>query len=681
MDLQQLQLSENAQALASEAIASAKATAERDALKGNLAAYVRRCWQAARDARQTTGVELRMQQSLRQRKGEYDPEKLAAIRQTTGSEIYMMITSVKCRSATAWLRDVLSGTGTEKPWTLEPTPLPSLPMQAEQGLRARMAAEVGAAVASGLYPTREQVMERMEVARRQLQNLLEEKARHDAQATEKALDDVLTEGGWHKAMELLLDDLVTFPAAVMAGPLLRRKHVLEWAQTPEGWEARPTTVIKEEWERVSPFDFYPDPNATDIDDGYMIRRHRLSVSDIDAMRGSPGYDDEALSEVIAAHGRGGLREWLTLDQRTGEAETTQNEADWTAPIDAIEFWGAVPGVALREWGLADVADAASTYQANVWLIGGYVIKAVLNPDALGRKPFAKACYEEIPGSFWGNGVPDLIRDVQNVCNAAARAMVNNMGIASGPQVWVNVDRLPPGVKPTQLFPWKVWQTTSDEMGSTAPPMDFFQPDMHAAPLMAVFEKFSTLADEYSGIPRYMSGDNNVGGAARTASGLSMLMGNANKLMKHVVANIDRLVENSLQRLHLHLIHVRKDRTIRGDVRVVVRGALAVTVKDTMQMRRQELLTQTANPIDAQILGVEGRAELWRENLRGLGVNPDKVIPPTEVLLERAAQQAMAAQAAQAGAPGAPQLGAPTQAQPDPMMGANGGYPGDMGFNA
>ena len=46
--------------------------------------------------------------------------------------------------------------------------------------------------------------------------------------------------------------------------------------------------------------------------------------------------------------------------------------------------------------------------------------------------------------------------------------------------------------------------------------------------MAVFEKFSQLADEYTGIPRYMAGIEGASGAGRTASGMSMLMGNAGR---------------------------------------------------------------------------------------------------------------------------------------------------------
>jgi len=683
MDTNQMDLSESARALADEAIASAKAQSERELAISNLAEYVRRAWTAARNHKQRIGVEERMRKCLRQRRGEYDADKLAEIQKGGGSAIYMMITSVKCRAATAWLRDIMTGTGSDKPWTVSPTPVPELPPMTDQAIRQQLSAEVGLAVAQGIYPTPSDVQLRIEASKKQLRNLLEEKARIDSQDTERRLEDVLVEGGFNRAMDQVLDDLVTFPAAIVCGPMVRRRPTLQWVQSQDGWTVQSVDSLVEEYERVSPFDFYPDPDASNIEEGFMIRVHKLTTESLSALRGSPGYNDDAIKAAMDDHMRGGLKEWMTVDERTGEP-TMQNidQVEFSSTIDTIEFWGAVPGRALMDWGLTDgVTDEHLTYNANVWLIAGHVIKAVLNPDPLGKKPYAKGCYEEIPGSFWGNGVPDLIRDVQTVCNAAARAMVNNMGVASGPQVWINVDRLPPGEDITQMFPWKIWQTTSDAISSSAPPMDFFQPNSNANELMAVYEKFSLLADEYSGLPKYMAGDNNVGGAARTASGLSMLMGNANKLMKHVVGNIDRMLENVLQRTHLHLIYHKRDPLVKGDVKIVARGVLAVMVKDTMQLRRQELLTQTANPIDMQILGLDGRAALWRENLRGLGVNPDAVIPPPEVLKERQAAMQMQ-MAAQQDPMGGQQQQMPPDAQTDPMQSPmTGGYPGDMGLNA
>ena len=76
-----------------------------------LAAHVRERWDSARIAKRK--LEERMLQCLRQRNGEYDPEKLAEINEQGGSDIFVNLTSVKCRAATSWLRDTLMGSGAE----------------------------------------------------------------------------------------------------------------------------------------------------------------------------------------------------------------------------------------------------------------------------------------------------------------------------------------------------------------------------------------------------------------------------------------------------------------------------------------------------------------------------------------------------------------------------------------
>ena len=86
---------------------------------------------------------------------------------------------------------------------------------------------------------------------------------------------------------------------------------------------------------------------------------------------------------------------------------------------------------LIEWGLdeEEIEDEHREYDANVWIVGNYVIKAILNYDPLGEKPYAKTSFIKRPGAFWGSGIPEIIEDIQGVCNAAARALVNNMGIS------------------------------------------------------------------------------------------------------------------------------------------------------------------------------------------------------------------------------------------------------------
>jgi N-acetylglutamate synthase/N-acetylornithine aminotransferase len=81
----------------------------------------------------------------------------------------------------------------------------------------------------------------------------------------------------------------------------------------------------------------------------------------------------------------------------------------------------------------------------------------------------------------------------------------------------------------------------------------------------------------------------------------------------------------------------------------------MVAKESAQVRLNEFLIGTANPIDMQIVGLDGRAELLRHAVKRLDIpNPDKVVPSTSVIRERAQQQQM--QMAQQQAQQAPQAG-------------------------
>ncbi len=67
-----------------------------------------------------------------------------------------------------------------------------------------------------------------------------------------------------------------------------------------------------------------------------------------------------------------------------------------------------------------------------------------------------------------------------------------MAMASGPQVTVNVDRLPPGEELTAMYPWKMWQINDSQYGSSAPAIDFFQPNSNVHEIITVLDKFYQL---------------------------------------------------------------------------------------------------------------------------------------------------------------------------------------------
>lgn len=606
---------------------------QQDSVILGLASYLKECWDAARIAKQP--INDTMLAALRQRNGEYDPDKLGAIRKQGGSEVYMMITEVKCRAAESWLRDILMDTGTP-PWDMSPTPIPDLSPDNSAALQEAFTEQVMQIIQStGQAPTKTEMAEIREVVSQELRFRILQQAQMRVDKMKIKIDDQFAQGGWPEAFNEFITDLVTFPCAFVKGPIVRRQRHLGWAKGPDGKTiVEASERLAPEFERVSPFNIYPEPGITRINDGYIFELHQLSRMALSDLIGCPGYDDQAIRKVLED---GPSQSWLvepTEMQREEEERKYYTELRPTDMFDALEFWGKVSGAMLREWGMSEeeVPDEAREYDANVWLIGNYIVKAVLNYDPLGEKPYAKTSYIKMPGAFWGRGIPEIISDLQNICNAAARALVNNMGIASGPQVEVNLERIPPNEDITQMHPWKIWQVLNDPLGSSAPAVRFNQPNDNANTLMAVYERFSRLADDHSGIPSYITGDVDVRGAGRTASGLSMLMGSAGKGIRQVVMHIDSdIIMPIVERQFIYNMRYDEDESIKGDAEIIPRGAVNLAVKETVNLRRVEFLNATANEMDMQIMGPGGRAAILREIAKGLQMPVDEIIPSREKL--------------------------------------------------
>lgn len=630
-----------------------------------MTAYLRECWDAARIAKKP--IENIMLRAMRQRNGEYESDKLSQIREQGGSEIFMMITEVKCRAAESWLRDILLDQGTP-PWDLDPTTIPDLPPNAGAEIEQAFAQRVLQMLqAKGQAPTVDEMSELREMVAQDYRFRVLQEAQNRADKMKYRIEDQFEQGGWSDAFNEFITDLVTFPAAFVKGPIVRRQRTLGYNTASNGtMVVEPIERLGPEYERVDPFRIYPEPGITHINDGYIFEHHHMSRMELADLIGVPGYDDEAIRKVLEI---GNGQSWINEDVELQKEEEERKFYAYNSPtemFDALEFWGKVSGEMLRDWGLSDeeVPDAAREYDANVWVVGNYVIKAVLNYDPLGEKPYAKTSFIKQPGAFWGKGIPEIIEDIQSVCNAAARALVNNMAISSGPQVEVNLERIPPGEDITQLHPWKIWQTMNDPLGSSAPAVRFAQPDSRANELMGVYDRFSRMADDHSGIPAYVYGDLNVQGAGRTASGLSMLMGSAGKGIRQVVMHIDKdVIHPIVQRQFVYNMRYDPDDSIKGDVQVVAKGAINLAVKETVNVRRVEFLNATANPIDIEIIGTEGRAAILREVAKGLQMDVDEVVPSREKLAYR--QDTKAAMAAQQAAQ-QPEQPAPTPTTPSGM---------------
>jgi hypothetical protein len=626
--------------LQARAVASAQANApQQPEPPQGLASYIRGRYEIFRNHRNTAaGWSERLLSALRTFNGQYDQSQIQEIRRFGGSEIFARIIAQKCRAASSLLRDIYLSQ--DRPWGLRAPADPQIDSAVIQQIDTLLQQEeMQVTQHIGRPPNGADVAKRRTLLMSSAADAAKAKATKQARASEDRLEDMLRAGGFYHALAEFLVDLPIFPFAVIKGPVVKVVPTVKWP--PGGGQPTVQMLPTLTWNRVSPFDFWFTPGVADIANAECIEKLRLTRAELNDLLDLPGYDVNQVRMVLDEYGRGGLYDgWDSTDAERATLENKENPA-WnrSAMITMFEYNGNVQGRMLQEYGLA-VPDELRDYSVQCWMVGSHVIKCHLNPSPRQRHPYFMTSFEKVPGTPVGNGLTDLLADVQQAANATLRALINNMSIASGPQVVINDDRMTPDEQNADLYPWKRWHARNDPLGSNGqPPVEFFMPTMNAGPLMQAYQEFISISDEVSAIPKYMGGSGqNGGGAGRTASGLAMLMGNAAKILQTVSANIDRdVIEDALLQLVDLVLLTDTSGLLTGEEKVSVLGVSVAVQRETVRQRQIEFLQATMNPSDMKIIGLKGRASVLRAVSTTIGLNGEEVVP-SEDQIERMVQQ-------------------------------------------
>jgi hypothetical protein len=583
------------------------------------------------------GWSERLLAALRAFNGVYDATKLADIKQFGGSDVYAKLIAMKCRGATSLLRDVYLSP--DRPWGLDAPEDPAVPDAIMQSISRLVQAEMQQVGQSGQPPDLNAIRDRTAQLVEAARQAAKKKATDQAKIAEDKIDEMLIDGKFYEALAEFLVDLPLFPFACMKGPVVKIVPAVTWVN------GRATVVQKPRlfWARTSPFDVWWTPGVADIESANVIERSRLTRADINDLLDLPGYNQIEVGKVLEEYGSGGLNDnWDMTDAERAVQESRENPwVNRSGMISCLEFNGNVQGKMLIDYGLPQqmIPDPRRDYMVQAWLIGTHVIKAQLSPSPRKRHPYFITSFEKVPGTPVGNALPDILSDVQEVANATLRSLVNNMSMASGPQVTVNDDRLARDEDGESMYPWKRWHVVSDPMANnTQEPISFFQPNSNAQELLTIFQQFNSMADDLSAIPRYMNGQS-PGAAGRTSSGLAMLMGNASKILQTVAANVDRDVFSPLlMNLFDMIMLTDTSGLLNGEENIRVMGVQVALQRETQRSRQLEFLQITANPMDQQIVGVKGRAAVLRSVSQTIGMDGSEIVPTDDQLDQMQKQQ-------------------------------------------
>ena len=575
-------------------------------------------------------------EDLRAFMGQYDPDVLSKI-QSKGdrSQVYVGLTRTKVLAAYSRITDLLFQPG-QKFFSIEKTPLSKQPL-VEQELAEKAALEIQqAAEQVGTAGIEELVMARLSELTEEIEAETEQRVKNMEEAI---LDQALENNLEGKMKDAIMEQVIFGTGAMKAGTLrIEKDH--KWIKGDEGFNLIYEENAMPEMEAVSIFDLYPDPHATSVDDMRDIfRRHIISRAEFNALKDYPGFNVDLINECIEMNPEGNHDEAQHEVDRRNIANVNDSNTN-TEKFEVLEFWGSLNGHDLKDAGVefGEDDDLSMEYDANIWMVSGKVIKAQLNPLPGGVIPYFIFPYEKNPHAFWGTGVPRMMRDSQATMNAATRIYLDNVALSSGPMVEVNTDIMASGEDPTELYPWRVFLREGGD--GNQPMVRFYQPQSNSPALVSVIELFRRFADETTALPSYTHGQTQSS-LNRTATGISILMSNANIVLKSVIKNIDDfLTKPMIRSLYDWNMTWNENENVKSDMRIVAKGSTALIQKEVQSQRLLQFLSLINNPLDAQMVD---REKLLTDIAKSLDIDPDEVIKSQkEMMDEQALQQAILA---------------------------------------
>jgi hypothetical protein len=449
-------------------------------------------------------------------------------------------------------------------------------------------------------------------------------AKSAARLMEKLIHDQIEESNGSSELRNALFESALFGTGVVKGPFNHNKTLSRWEKDEDTGERtyNPLFVRVPRIEFVSIWDFFPDPNATTMDDcEYTFHRHKMNRSQLRGLAKLPHFNKDQIRECLQMGSN-----YIEKDYETELKDDQTTEEYGDGLFEVLEYWGVMDAQYAREAGmdLPNEVDDLDEVQVNAWISNGKLLRGVVNPFTPYRLPYNAFPYERNPYSFFGIGVAENMDDSQQIMNGHARMAIDNLAL-SGSLVFDVDESALVGGQSMEIYPGKVFRRQAGMQGQAIHGLKF--PNTSQENMM-MFDKFRQLADEQTGIPSYSHGQTGVQSMTRTASGMSMLLGAASLNIKTVVKNIDDFLLKPLGKSYYqwNMQFFEGELDIEGDLEVQAMGTNSLMQKEVRSQRLTMFLQTAQNPAIAPFVKI---SKIVSELAYSLDLDPDEILNDPE----------------------------------------------------
>lgn len=479
----------------------------------------------------------------------------------TRSVVFLNISRPYVDAASARVSDMLLPTD-DRAWAIKPTPLPRL-------------SKADTAMLGGPQAVSELIEQ------------IKEEAKAKAEGMQSTIDDRLVEANWHGEVRQVIEDAARIGSGVLKGPFpVLRQAKITRRDPATGMMARETvSEILPSSKRIDPWNFFPDPACgDDIHNGsYTWEREYLSARQLKEMLKMPGYDKAELMKAIKEGPR------LNSAREAPDAMGRRSE-------DQYEMWifhGHCDTEQLRSLGI-DVEAEEDRLPAMAVLVNDSLVKITLSAIESGEFPYDVLAWQYRPGLPWGMGIARQIRTVQRILNGATRAMMDNSGLSSAPQIIIG-NGITPADGNYTLRGGKVWRAEADaNVADVRGAFNAFVVPSVQAEMMNIINFALKMAEDTTGMPAMLQGIR--GDAPETLGGMQMQNNNATSVLRRLAKRFDDyMTRPHIQRYFDWMMQYSDDDSIKGDFEIDVRASSALVERDAQQQFLLQMLNASLDP--------------------------------------------------------------------------------------
>lgn len=538
------------------------------------------------------------------------------------SKVFLNITSPYVQTAASKVIEVLSPVD-DRMWSIEPSSVPNLPEKISPIVAALQQVE-------GQEQQVDPVEEMLIAARRA------------AAGAQIWIDDKLQECDFASTIRSVVDESSRLGTGIVRGPVPTIRRSSKTSIDPNTGEE--TQVILEEIvpesKPLSVWNAYPDPACGDnIHNGqFFVEHDQMVEKQVADLLSHPGYIAEAVQSVI--------EEGPKNDFAAGLAQPPHESQDESAKRFHVWYYY---GFLKHEDALALKCECSPEDEIPnvgvpviVTMINDTAVKAHLNPTTSGRFPYEFMCWQRVAGSPFGIGVGRQIRSCQAILNSHVRALMENAGLSSGPQIVIARGSVMPADGSWEITPRKVWLLKPDaDIQNVSNAINAFQIPSIQVELLQAIDFALKMAENVTGLPILLQGQAGPSGVPETLGGMQILVSNASSLLKRMARIFDDyLIKPHIKAYYAYLMDFADDESIKGDFKIVAHGSSALVKRDQRNMFLTNIAPQLmANPS----FGIDP-TRLFKQIAKISGMDDPEAVQftPTEMAaLQKSQQEALA----------------------------------------